>query len=63
MNSAGGVWNGVLDICFAMHGQCGSLRHDTRRRRDRLQDIQGIVVGALINMPVSDRLGLGNVSF
>ena len=28
-----------------------------------LQDIQGVVVGALLNMPVSDRLGLGNVSF
>jgi hypothetical protein len=28
-----------------------------------LSDIQGVVVGALINMPMSDRLGLGNVSF
>jgi hypothetical protein len=28
-----------------------------------LQDIQGVLVGALLNMPMSDRLGLGNVSF
>ena len=27
------------------------------------QHFQGVVVGALLNMPLSDRLGLGNVSF
>ena len=41
------------------------FRHDTRCCRDSLQDIQGKVVVALVNMPNahSDRLGLGNVSF
>lgn len=28
-----------------------------------LYDIQGIIVGGLFNMPMSDALGLGRVSF
>ena len=60
MNSAGRVWNSVLDICIAVYGQCCLLG---RGVANILHDIQGVVVGALLNMPVSDRLGLGNVSF
>ena len=32
MNSAGGVRNSVLGICFEMYGQCCLLGHDTRFR-------------------------------
>ena len=54
------VRNCVLGICVAMHGQwslssCGDGPSYTI--------FQGVVVGALFNMPLSDRLGLGNVSF
>jgi hypothetical protein len=38
-------------------GQCCSLGRDTRLA------YKGMVVGALLKMPVSDRLGLGKVSF
>ena len=59
--SSGRVWNSVLDICFTAYGQW-CLWHWNAVAISLHDDIQGIVVGALLNMPMSDRLGLGRVS-
>ena len=61
INSVGRVRNSVLGICFAMYSQwcfVGSWYIWWRWRH-----VQGSIVGALLNMSLSDRLGLGKVSF
>ena len=70
VNCTDRVRGSLLVICFGMYGQWCLSGRDTRCRVAlRLYDhtlpyfLQGGVLGALLNMTLIDKLGLGKVSF